>query len=293
MPTDTDKYPAESGRRRFVKGVAGSAALSSVGATGVVTLEATTGPKGTGGGRIEFFGIENTDGPAPRGMPIVPIEISDGELRGVEPALRDDLTEAEIEEGFNGSGVPYTFAWFQYCGIQSSTGLNPERNADNYLRASDEPYANYEWQQNVEGGTVLTLDMFDDYEEWGNGIGRPGIGKPAIATWRSEPKTENEEIKVIPVQVLRSPRVSKMVDGKGQFSEFSDSVRTFLEAATAENCIAWLNKCTHFCCAPGFKHLTGSAKFDAENEVYCGCHQSVYDPFSVVRRSFVALPRPN
>jgi Rieske Fe-S protein len=43
---------------------------------------------------------------------------------------------------------------------------------------------------------------------------------------------------------------------------------------------------------PGFKHIAGSAAFDAENRVYCQCHQSVYDPFSVVSGSFVALPRP-
>jgi len=33
-------------------------------------------------------------------------------------------------------------------------------------------------------------------------------------------------------------------------------------------------------------------KFDAEDMIYCPCHQSVYDPFSLVKKSFVALPRP-
>ena len=35
-----------------------------------------------------------------------------------------------------------------------------------------------------------------------------------------------------------------------------------------------------------------SANFGAENDVYCQCHQSIYDPFSIVKKSFVALPRP-
>ena len=289
MPLDSDTYPTESGRRRFVKGVVGSAALSSVGAGGVAALDATTGPQGSGGGRTEFFGIENTEGPAPRGMPIIPIEITDdGELRGKAPSTQDSLSDQEKQEGFNGSGVPYTFSWFQYCGVQSYAGLNPELDADNFFRASGSPPAAYEWQQDVSGGTPLTVDMFDDYESWGNGIGRPGVGKPARATWRSE--TENAA--TIPVAILRSPRVGEMARGEGRFSDLPDSVRTFLEGATDRDFIAWLNKCTHFCCAPGFKELSGSARFDAENKVYCGCHQSVYDPFSPVRKDFVALPRP-
>jgi len=288
MPLDSDTYPTESGRRRFVKGVVGSAALSSVGAGGVAALDATTGPQGSGGGRTEFFGIENIDGPAPRGMPIIPIEIKNGELRGKPPKTVDSLSEQEKTDGFADSGVPYTFSWFQYCGVQSYAGLNPERDADNYFRASGSPPAAYDWQQDVSGGTILTESMFDDYKTWGNGIGRPGIGKPAMATWRSQ----GENAQTIPVQVLRSERISDMANGEGEWSDLSDSILSFLQEATANDFIAWLDKCTHFCCAPGFKHLSGSAKFDAENLVYCGCHQSVYNPFSPVRKDFVALPRP-
>jgi Rieske Fe-S protein len=43
---------------------------------------------------------------------------------------------------------------------------------------------------------------------------------------------------------------------------------------------------------PGFKALSGSANFGAEDRVYCQCHQSVYNPFEPVQKSFVALPRP-
>ena len=55
---------------------------------------------------------------------------------------------------------------------------------------------------------------------------------------------------------------------------------------------AWLDKCTHFCCVPTFKGTAQSAQFDAENRVYCPCHQSVYDPYSIIGSSYVALPRP-
>ncbi|HMB50696.1 MAG TPA: ubiquinol-cytochrome c reductase iron-sulfur subunit, partial [Natronoarchaeum rubrum] len=36
----------------------------------------------------------------------------------------------------------------------------------------------------------------------------------------------------------------------------------------------------------------GSAGYGAENLSYCNCHQSVYDPFTVIQQQFVALPRP-
>lgn len=287
MPLDEDKYPAESGRRRFVKGVVGSAALSSVGAGGAAALDVTTGPLGAGGGRTNFFGIENIAGPAPRGMPIIPVEINDaGELRGKKPTKVEDLSEEQKKKGFNGSGVSYTWPWFQYCGIQSYAGLDPEADQDNFLRASA---GAYDWMGDVDTGVKLTVDMFENYKTWNNGIGKPGIGKPATATWRSE----GPDAQTIPVQVLRSERVAEMVNGNGPYSELSDDVQTFLEGATSQDFLVWLNKCTHFCCVPGFKNSEDAARFDAENGVYCQCHQSVYDPFSPVQKDFVALPRPD
>ena len=285
MPLDEDKYPTESGRRRFVKGVVGSAALSSVGAGGAAALDATTGPLGAGGGRTNFFGIENVAGPAPRGMPIIPIEITDsGELRGQTPKRAEEV--GTDSNGFNGSGVPYTWSWFQYCGIQSYAGLNPEYDSENLFHATP---GSYDWMSDIEVGAPLTVDMFSDYEEWGNDIGRAGIGKPATASWRSQ----DPDAQTIPVQVLRSTRVSKMVNGEGPYSDLDENVRAFLEGATAQDFIVWLNKCTHFCCVPGFKAYEDSARFDAENKVYCQCHQSVYDPYSPVQKDFVALPRPD
>ncbi|MFB6074396.1 MAG: ubiquinol-cytochrome c reductase iron-sulfur subunit [Haloarculaceae archaeon] len=282
MPRDEDKYPEESGRRRFVKGIVGSAALSSVGAGGAAALDATTQPSGQGGGTTTYFGIENIGGPAPRGMPMIPIEItSSGEIQGVPPSTAAEASAS----GFNGSGVPYIWEWFQYCGVQSYAGIGPADNADNLFRASQ---GTYHWQNDYEDGAPLTVDMFSDYQDWGNGIGRSGLGKPGMATWRSQA----EGAQTIPVQVLRTPAVGKMVDAQGEYSDIDESVRAFVEGATAQNVMAWLDKCTHFCCTPGFKADPVSAKFDAENDVYCPCHQSVYNPFSVVQRNFVAYPRP-
>mgnify|MGYP000610361070 CR=1 FL=1 len=274
-----DKYPKSSGRRRFVKGVVGSAGLSAVGMTGAVTVDSATNRSGTGGGTTEFFAVENIGGPAPRGMPMIPLEVdSEGYLRGRYPEVSTEEINGEereiAEEDI--AGITYSSDWFQYCGIQGYGGIYPGYEGDNYFRHPAD--SSYDWQGGLSGNRIH-IDEFDDYDTWTNGIGEPGLGKPANATWRSE-DTEN----TIPVQVLRSTRIEEMAQNlEGQAGDW-------LREASSEGAIAWLNKCTHYCCVPGFKKSTYG---NADNHVYCPCHQSIYDPFSIVKRAFVAYPRPN
>ncbi len=281
MPLDEDKYPQETGRRRFVKGVVGSAALGSVTAAGGAAVTTATNRSGAGGGTTQYIGIELIDGPAPRGLPYIPVRINDNnELTGLWP---------ESEEGDTGpvaqtdiGGTTYSTTWFQYCGVQQYPTVRPEKEADN--RFASEP-GTYDWQGEIDQGAPLTVSDFDDYQEWGNGIGTAGIGKPAMVKWRN-----NDEGRPLPVQVIRSPEVPKMINGEGKYSSLSSGVRSFIDAATEENFIAWLDKCTHFCCVPqGFKTTSDAG---AEDLVYCQCHQSVYDPYSPTQLQFVALPRP-
>ncbi|WP_330632592.1 ubiquinol-cytochrome c reductase iron-sulfur subunit [Halocatena halophila] len=275
---DSDKYPTESGRRRFVKGVVGAASLSTVGVTTGIGTTSLTSSTGEGGGVTQFKAIENTGGPAPRGMPQIPLEIADnGTIRGVWPESKTveqagkEITVAEMDI----AGVTYSTEWFQYCGVQTYQGVRPDADQPNEFKSA--PESPYEWQANeLSAGDNLTVDHFSDYQDWGNDIGEGGLGKPAMATWRSE-DTDN----TIPIQLLRSTRIEEMAQND-----------PWLEATTAQGFIAWLDKCTHFCCVPGFKAFPGSEKFGAEDQVYCQCHQSSYDPFSIVDKTFTALPRP-
>ena len=279
MPLDEDKYPAETGRRRFVSGVVGSAALSAVGVGGAAAADSLTSSSGEGGGTTTFVAVENTDGPAPRGMPIIPIEINGGEISGVWPEY-DEEAGVAISRDFGGSGIDYSSAWFQYCGIQTSSGIYPQAEAENTFLNSP---GTFDWQSNFEQGAPLTVDMFDDYQEWGNGIGTAGIGKPASVMWRQTDEGS------VTVQLIRSKRIEEMANGN---ADLPSGVQDFISAATDQGFLAWLNKCTHFCCVPGFKTQEGSANFGGANGIYCQCHQSVYDPFSPVQKQFVALPRP-
>jgi Rieske Fe-S protein len=277
-----DKYPEESDRRRFVKGVVGVSALTGTAGTGGAAINLLTSPTGEGGGMVSYRGVRNTAGPAPRGMPQIPIEIDEeGFLKGLFPEYETqtvngrEVQVAEMEVG----GTTYSVEWFQYCGVQSYAGIQPDVDQDQYFRYAGG--SGYEWQEeNVREGQRVHVDDFSDYETWGNNIGTAGIGKPGAATWRSQGLSGKD---TIPVMILRSTRVEEMV---------AESDDDWLEASTQDGFIAILNKCTHFCCVPGFKATGDAAKFNAENRIYCPCHQSVYDPYDVVQKTFTALPRP-
>ena len=285
MAYDDDKYPGSSGRRRFVKGVVGSAALAGVGTATGAMVNTTTNPTGAGGGSIEYVGVENTAGPAPRAMPQIPVRIDgEGYLQGLWPPVEDveeggrtfRMARTELP-GPDGSPIVYSNEWFQYCGVQTYPGVEPEADQDQYLRyASNPPYT---WQrEEVTAGDRVHVDDFADYESWENDIGSGGLGKPAFATWRSQDVPPGN---TMPVQVIRSSLV-----------EEAAAQNPWVEASTRQGFLAVLDKCTHFCCVPGFKSFVDSEKFAAEDMIYCQCHQSVYDPYNLVRRSFVALPRP-
>ncbi len=273
-----DKYPAESGRRRFVKGVVGGAALAGVGATGAVSINTLTTATGAGGGPVEAMVIERVSGPAPHGMPQVPVEVDDdGYIRGIWPEIDTeevDGVEIEIAREELG-GVEYSQEWFQYCGNEAHEGFEPDYDSDNYFKSDG--LTSYEWQQDEkEEDERFNVTDFEDYEEWGNDVGSSGVGKPAATTWRSE-DTEDD----IPVILLRSPLIEEAAEDN-----------EWLQASTDQGFIAWVNVCTHFCCVPGYKLAPDAHRYDAEDRVYCQCHQTVYDPFSISSALYIARPRP-
>ncbi|MFA9517573.1 ubiquinol-cytochrome c reductase iron-sulfur subunit [Halopenitus sp. H-Gu1] len=277
--SEDDKYPAESGRRRFVKGVVGGAALSSVGAAGSATVNSLTSASGEGGGQTVAMAIELMGGPAPRGMPQVPIEITDdGYLRGKWPettTITQEGIEITVAQEDMAGGVTYAGEWFQYCGMEGYENVQPTFESDNILRSAP---GGYDWQSDeYETGDRIRADSFEDYDEWGNGIGQDGIGKPAVTNWRSEDADDT-----LTVTVIRSP----LIEEAAQDDEW-------LAASTENGFLAWMNVCTHFCCVPGYKKNEESVRYEAEDGVYCQCHQSRYDPFNIVETLFIARPRPN
>ncbi|GAB3684516.1 ubiquinol-cytochrome c reductase iron-sulfur subunit [Salinarchaeum chitinilyticum] len=281
MDDPYDKYPEDTDRRRFVKGVVGAGALSGVIGASASMVDSLTAPPGAGGGPTDYMGIEQTGGPAPRGMPQIPLEYDDeGNLKGIWPEVEmqqiggQTVPIAEMELG----GTLYSTTWYQYCGSQNNPAIEPDADLDNTIRYTANPA--YEWQSNqVEAGDPVRAEHFSDYENWGNVIGESGVGKPAKVTWRS---TELEPRDRLPVQLIRSPLIE-------QAAEDND----WLQASTVDGFIAIHNQCTHFCCVPGYKDpgQTDAMAYGAGDSIYCQCHQSVYDPFTIIEQDFIALPR--
>ncbi|WP_123620358.1 ubiquinol-cytochrome c reductase iron-sulfur subunit [Halorubrum sp. CSM-61] len=276
--SQSDKYPAESGRRRFVKGVVGGAALAGVGAMGSATVNTLTTSGGVGGGSTVAMSIAHTGGPAPRGLPQIPVEVTDdGYIRGIWPetqTVTQEGREIEVAQEQLG-GRTYSGEWFQYCGVESQENIEPNFESDNLFRAAP---GKYDWQdETYEDGDQIHVDDFQDYAEWGNGIGDDGVGKPASVTWRSE--DADADLNAI---VIRSP----LIEEAAQDDEW-------VSASTDQGFLAYLNVCTHFCCIPDYKVLEESARYDAENGTYCVCHQSTYDPFTLEESLFIARPRPD
>ncbi|GAB7009467.1 ubiquinol-cytochrome c reductase iron-sulfur subunit [Halorubrum trueperi] len=276
--SQSDKYPAESGRRRFVKGVVGGAALAGVGAMGSATVNSLTTSGGIGGGATVATTIAHTGGPAPRGLPQIPVQVTDdGYIEGIWPettTVTQEGQEIEIAQQDLG-GKTYSGAWFQYCGVESQENIQPGFESDNLFRAAP---GKYDWQdETYDAGDQIHIDDFGDYEEWGNGIGNDGVGKPASATWRSQ-DTESS----LNVIVIRSSQIEEAAQNN-----------EWLSASTDQGFMAYLNVCTHFCCIPDYKVLEESARYDAADGTYCVCHQSTYDPFTLEEALFIARPRPD
>lgn len=257
---------ADGERRRFLKGMVGGGATVSLTTTAVVGVETITAKRGGGGGLTEYRGIRNVTGPAPRALPQVPVTVDEnGYLRGHWPDASSDVPSTTL------GGETYSADWFRYCGFENHDGFRPESTQTGYLRAVAEPP--YRWQaDDFDGGERLRASDFEDYEDWENGIGTDGLGKPAMAQWRSEGSDES-----FPVQVLRSTRVRELREGGDEW----------LRASTSQDFIAWAAACTNNCATTAFKGYEESEVFDAGDLVYCPEHQSLFDPFDVVSARYV------
>lgn len=265
MGGDTPDNSNVARRRRVLKAAVGGTLVGAGVTGGAVVLTRQSPPRGTNERRT-YVGIDNVAGPTPRGLPQIPIDIdADGFVKGVWPTDTDDEGTPAMTIG----NVTYSSRWFHYCDHTGFPGLRPGAEQDNFFRvARGTPY---DWEEELSVGDRLRVEDFDDFEDWTNGVGRSGLGKPAMAHWRSVDVPSAESITV---QVLRSTRIQGLLDA-------DHPLREWIQATTQEGFIAWLSRCPYRCCTPSFKGIAASAEYGGENLAYCPCHGSMYDPFTV------------
>jgi Rieske Fe-S protein len=252
-------------RRSFVKACAGVGAGGAVTAAGFGMLQPVS-DVGVEIVNISYPGMRVLPGsPAPYGLPLIPLEITDdGILRGRPDAAEDQLK------------------WYKYCSHERAPGTFQGFESDNVLRydVSEEKVAKGfdAWFTEHIDEEVHYSDFPKDTpdEQW---EGYPGSG--AAFRWRSEgvepeskisgiivraPKEELGFMSTVPTPIADEIR-------EGWFPEHPDDPDDIFMA-----CCSF---CTHFCCVPDFHTAELAISSGYGDTIFCTCHLSRYDPFQI------------
>lgn len=251
-------------RRSFIKACAG------VGAAGVATAAGIGMLRPLSDIDVEIIpiaypGVQVLRGsPAPYGLPIIPLEFtSNGELRGVPDAFDDQLQ------------------WYRYCGHERSPGALPSWEGDNVIRydVTDERLAGGldTWYADDIGEIVSWDDFPEDtpdplFEDF------PGAGAPF--RWRSEGQAPESTLTGI---VFRAP--AEIIDfTAGIVPQQEEDIRDWMPEHPDDPDTVFLacaSMCTHFCCVARFHEDRLAVQSGYGESIFCTCHLSRYDPFTI------------
>ncbi len=249
MMDDPDVDRGGIPRRSFVKGMAvagvGAAALAGGVGVGVSLAQDPCDELRT----VEYVGAKKMAGPAPRGLPLLPVTVGDdGVVRGRPSLLGEPI-----------------LGWYRYCGHGEAPGLQEGYEGDEVLRyfvpASQLAGGADPWFRDRLGEPV----RFRDLEP----------GRAAAARWRSEGAEGKDVVTVLLMRVRGGEVALEGVDRR-----VADAL------GLAQGLVAMVSFCTHFCCVPGYRNPSAGAG-GSEGDVFCSCHGSVYDPYTLARYRFV------
>jgi nitrite reductase/ring-hydroxylating ferredoxin subunit len=218
---------------------------------------------------VAYLGAVVASGPAPQGVPLVPLAVGAGEL------------EARPSTPSFGSVLD----WYRYATHVADPWLLPEHvAADERLRyrltedredsvralAAEQGRPRFTWFLDKAGEVARP----EDFREIGDG---------APFMWRPQGPEG------YPVIVLKVDPGSLRADA---------AIRTVLReeflVATPDGAalIGFSAVCKHFGCAPGWNDSRQATQHDALDKLYCSCHHSVYDPFRIRADFFLLREAP-
>lgn len=277
-------------RRTFVKAAMTAAAVGAVGATtaGLVV------PLSTAGGlkikRFPYLGARRVDGPAPQGVPLIPIRANEkGEIEGI-PLI--DITAANAGQwsGFDKEKVGATpekdqpdnrperinfLEWYRYCGHDKSPAFEPTFTEDNVLRYFNNVAKVAKAAADL-GTPVWYANKLKEPLRVEDFAGLPpNTGAPF--RWRSETLEGNDIVTGIIIKVAEGAMRGEdaeafMISSKGPTGP--------------KDLVAFSSYCAHFCCVPGYKESKEAIAADWFDTMYCTCHNSVYDPLQIKKYKF-------
>lgn len=247
-------------RRSFIKACAGVAGAGAAAAAGFGMFRPVS-DVGVEIIPISYPGVKVLEGsPAPYGMPLIPLELtSDGALRGVPDVTDDQLM------------------WYKYCSHERAPGTFQDFESDNlisyYVTEEKIEKGLDAWYKGQIGDTIRVEDFpdeepSDDFQQF------PGVGAPF--EWRSAGVPSESKITGIVIKVPRDEL------------EFNGPIPAPEEAFIVEHpddpeivFIATCSFCTHFCCVAGFHEAQLALSSGHGSRIFCTCHLSRYDPFTI------------
>lgn len=253
-------------RRSFVKTCVGAASAGALAASGLGLAAGLAIPRRAGGAVLNYYGAHRVAGPAPRGVPYIPVTVENGVFVGKTSIPGRDGGEVNVLE------------WYKYCGHAGAPGLNPDFTEDNtltYFIAEEKLKSITPWFKDLLGKPIRPEDF-------------PADGFGASFIWRSAGqsgpnvltgvliKAPNREIELVSSVVAPA----KPIRDEDEFAYVRENI-------FHENYIGVSTFCTHFCCIPGYREAEALARpRDAWDNMFCTCHNSNYNHRQPVLYSF-------
>lgn len=256
-------------RRSFVKTcvLAGSAGALGAGSFGIA--RALVEPREPRASVVRYYGARSVSGPAPRGVPYVPITVEDGAF------------VAKTKLSYRGRDMD-VLEWHRFCGRRDAPGLDPGFTDDNTLTFASRPEHELfirPWFRDLVGKPVRPEDF-------------PDVGFGADFLWRSQGIAEAH---ALPGIILRvdPPTIQRLDQRAGNALPLDRREWEFVKREVFWNgFIAVSSVCTHFCCVAGYKTAERLARpRGAWENVYCTCHSANFDPRQPVAHEIEVEPR--
>lgn len=261
-------------RRSFVKTCVGVAGAGALAASGLGLAAGLAIPRAPGEPPIKYYGAHRVAGPAPRGIPYIPITVdSSGNFVG-KPTI----------PSIDGTGEVDVLSWYKYCGHSGAPGL----------------------QQGFTDDNTVSYLAKEEYESIITPWFKPLLGQPArpehfpsesfgaAIVWRSEGQSGSSVLTGI---LIKAPaKEVRLVDStvppakpisKEEYDYVMENI--FHVTDKGEIYIGVSSFCTHFCCAPGYREAEKLARPRAAwDNIFCTCHNSNYNFRQPVSYAFSA-----
>ncbi|HUR69848.1 MAG TPA: hypothetical protein VM370_11440 [Candidatus Thermoplasmatota archaeon] len=249
-------------RRSFVKACVTTAGVGALAASGIGLAAGLEIPRKAGLPPVRYFGCHRVGGPAPRGIPYIPITIENGTLVGKTSIPHYKAGEPDIN----------ILEWYKYCGHSGAPGLQPDFTKDNTLTY----LAKEEYEHIITPWFKPYLDQPVKVDQF------PAENFGAAFKWRSEGQSGSNVLTGI---IIRAPvsQLERVTSAKPPGKPISEDefawVRKNIWHEEGGNVFIGVSSfCTHFCCAPGYRESEKLARpRDAWDNIFCTCHNSNYN----------------